>query len=109
MTPNPFQIAADIIFNNPHFTETITIPGKGSFPAIRGQETVETINANYGVYDEVACIVTVQLKNLTVVGIPRKDDLCFFDSDPNRSYRVLRTVLDSACQTVDIILGESMT
>lgn len=104
---NPFEIAADSMFQNNHFTEPFTIPGKGTFPAIRGQESSEQINAKYGIYEDVSTVATVQRKNLTVV-TPKKGDLCYFDRDPNRHYRIEKILTDSACQTIDLLLAEAL-
>ena len=104
---NPFEIAADSMFQNNHFTEPFTIPGKGSFPAIRGQESSEQINAKYGIYEDVSTVATVQRKNLTAAS-PKKGDLCYFDSDPDRHYRIEKILTDSACQTIDLLLAEAL-
>ena len=105
---NPFEIATRTIFNNPHFTERFTIPGKGSFTAVRGQETRELIQSRYGTYEDISAVATVQKREIRTVGLPKKGDLCYFDRSPDKHYKVHSTVEDSACQTVDILLEESL-
>lgn len=102
----PFTIAAKSIFKNPHFTESFTIPGKGTMPGIRGQEVSEEIRSKFGIYEEITMTVTLHMDSLTVTGIPRKGDVCFFDIEPDRRYMVLRSITDAATQTVDVALGE---
>lgn len=103
---NPFAIAADIMFENPHFVELMTFPGKGSVPAIRGNRTTEEIRSEFGIYEDVSTVASVQKRSLTVIGTPRKGDVCYFDSEPGKYYMVQSTVEDSASQTVDLALGE---
>ena len=108
MQTNPFEIAANIMFQNPHFSEPFTIVGKGTFPAIRGSETQEQINAKYGIYEDISTLATVQMIHFTVIGTPKKGDICYFNNTPNKHYRVQKTIPDAATQTIDLILGEAL-
>ena len=106
MQKNPFELASNSMFRNPHFTEMLTFPGKGAVPAIRAAEKRELIRSKFGVYEDIDTYVTVQKQSFAVVGIPKKGDLCYFDQSPDQVYRVIRSEEDSASRTVDIYIAE---